>query len=145
MEVWYRRIDVDALIAGLPRTSFRDHLLQVSAQARQRDSRQEVRKLCEIDADGQLQIRHDPPLIWRHGQMETELGLEDSLQLRVKHTYAGYLESVRPELRRFRSGYRLVNTASKAVGVGSVASRCSIGLLVGDREEKDNGWWRGSA
>ena len=135
MEVWYRRIDVDALIAELPKQAFRDHLLNVSAHARQRDSRQAVRKLCAIGADGQLHIRHDPPLIWRHAQMEAELGLDEPLQLRVEHTYAGYLESVRPELRRFLSGYVMVDTASKAVGVGSVATRCSIGLLVGSRED----------
>lgn len=135
IDVWYRRIDVDALIAELPERPFRDHLLQVAAQARQRDSRQAVRKLCTTGADGQLQIRHDPPLIWRHAQMDSEAGIDAPLRQRVERAYAGYLESVRPELRRFLSGYRLVDTASKAVGVGSVATRCSIGLLVGARAD----------
>ena len=135
MEVWYQRIDVDALIAELPAHPFRAHLEEVAAQARQRDSRQAVRKLCTIDADGRLQIRHDPPLIWRHAQMAAEPHLDGSLQQRVERTYAGYLESVRPELRRFLSGYRMVDTASKAVGVGSVGTRCSIGLLVGSRPD----------
>lgn len=134
-DVWYCRIDVDALIAGLPEQPFRDHLLQVAAQARHRDSRQAVRKLCDTGADGRLRIRHAPPQIWRHDQMEAELGIDEPLQLRVQHAYAEYLESVRPEVRRFLSGYRLVDTASKAVGVGSVGTRCSIGLLVGPRED----------
>jgi uncharacterized protein (DUF2252 family) len=135
IDVWYRRIDVDALIAELPERPFRAHLQQVAAQARQRDSRQAVRRLCTTAADGQLQIRHAPPLIWRHAEMDAEPGLDGPLQQRVERTYAGYLESVRPELRRFLSGYRLVDTASKAVGVGSVGTRCSIGLLVGSRED----------
>jgi uncharacterized protein (DUF2252 family) len=135
IDVWYRRIDVDALIAELPEQSFRAHLLQVAAEARQRDSRQAVRKLCEIGPDGQLCIRHAPPLIWRHAQMEVGLGVDEPLQQRVEHTYAGYLESVRPEVWRFLSGYRLVDTASKAVGVGSVGTRCSIGLLVGRQDD----------
>ncbi len=135
IDVWYRRINVDGLIAELPEQAFRTHLLQVAAEARHRDSRQAVRKLCETGADGQLRIRHAPPLIWRHDRMEAELGINEPLQERVAHTYAGYLESVRPDLRRFLSGYRLVDTASKAVGVGSVGTRCSIGLLVGSRED----------
>jgi hypothetical protein len=69
VDVWYRRIDVDGLIAELPDQPFRQHLQQVAGLARQRDSRQAVRKLCESGADGQLQIRHAPPLIWRHAQM----------------------------------------------------------------------------
>lgn len=135
IDVWYRRLDGDALIAELPDQPFRDHLLQVAAQARHRDSRQAVRKLCETGPDGQLRIRHAPPLIWRHAQMEPELGIDEPLQLRVQQAFEGYLASVRPELRRFLSGYRLVDTASKAVGVGSVGTRCSIGLLVGPRED----------
>ncbi len=135
VDVWYRRIDVDGLIAELPDQPFRQHLQQVAGLARQRDSRQAVRKLCESGADGQLQIRHAPPLIWRHAQMGGEPGIEEPLQQRVAHAYTGYLESVRPEVRRFLGGYRLVDTASKAVGVGSVGTRCSIGLLLGPRDD----------
>jgi hypothetical protein len=131
IDVWYRCIDVDALIAELPEEPFRHHIKQVAAQARHRDSLQAVRKLCEQAPDGQLRIRHNPPLIWRHAEMAAELGIDEPLQLRVQNTYAGYLDSVRPEIRRFLSGYRLVDTASKAVGVGSVGTRCSIGLLLG--------------
>jgi hypothetical protein len=76
IDVWYRRIDVDALIAELPERPFRAHLQQVAAQARQRDSRQAVRRLCTTAADGQLQIRHAPPLIWRHAEMDAEPGLD---------------------------------------------------------------------
>jgi uncharacterized protein (DUF2252 family) len=135
MDVWYRHINIDALLAELPDDPFRHHIKQVAVQARHRDSLQAVHKLCETGPDGQLRIRHDPPLIWRQADMTAELGIEESLQLRVEHVYAGYLDSVRPEIRRFLSGYRLVDTASKAVGVGSVGTRCSIGLLVGSKPE----------
>lgn len=135
LEVWYRRIDIDSLIAELPHQPFRDHLQQVTDQARQRDSRQAVRKLCTNGPDGMLRFRHAPPLIWRHQEMEPELGLTEDLALRLQHTYEGYLNSVRPEIRQLLSAYRIVDTASKAVGVGSVGTRCSIGLLQGPRED----------
>ena len=135
LEVWYRRSDVDSLIRELPDRPFRDHVIQVADQARHRDSRQAVRKLCEAGPDGQLRIRHDPPLIWRHAQMPPEAGIPQPLGERRQHTYEEYLQSLRPHLRRLLSGFRLVDTASKAVGVGSVGTRCSIGLFLGEGPE----------
>ena len=135
LDVWYRRIDIDDYMAELTHRPLREHLVTVTAQARHRDSRQAVRKLCEVGADGQLRIRHAPPLIWRHQQMPAAWGGPQPLEERVQKAYAGYLASVRPELKRFLSGYRMVDTASKAVGVGSVGTRCSIGLLLGIRED----------
>ena len=135
LDVWYRRIDIEAYMAELTHRPLREHLEKVTAQARHRDSRQAVRKLCETGPDGQLRIRHDPPLIWRHREMPAAWGGPQPLEERLQQTYAGYLASVRPELRRFLSGYRMVDTANKAVGVGSVGTRCSIGLLLGSRED----------
>lgn len=95
---------------------------------------QAMGKLCRVDCSGRLQIRHDPPLIWQHAQMESE---PEALPLaqRVQDTYASYLSSIRPEVQRLLVGFELVDTASKAVGVGSVGTRCSIGLLVGSRPD----------
>jgi uncharacterized protein (DUF2252 family) len=135
LEVWYLRTDVDSLIRQLPDHPFRDHVMQVADQARQRDSRQAVRKLCEVGPDGKLRFRHDPPLIWRHAQMPPEAGIPEPLAERQRHAFVEYLQSLRPHLRRLLSGFRLVDTASKAVGVGSVGSRCSIGLFLGEGPE----------
>lgn len=131
LEVWNRRIDIDATVQEVEHAPFRRHLEAVTARARQRDSRQAVSKLCESNGKGELQIRHDPPLIWRHDAMEPEPGAPPLAQ-RVHDTYATYLKSIRPEIRRLLAGFRLVDSASKAVGVGSVGTRCSIGLLLGD-------------
>lgn len=135
LDVWYRRIDIDSLIAELPDHSFRDHLRQVSAQARQRDSQQAMRKLCISGPDGTPQFRHAPPLIWRHREMPPHGGLTDNLPLRLQHTSESYLNNVRPEIRQLLSAYRIVDSASKAVGVGSVGTRCSIVLLQGPRQD----------
>jgi len=135
LEVWYRRIDVDSLIRELPDRPFRDHVIKVADQAHHRDSRQALRKLCEVGPDGRLRLRHDPPLIWRHAQMPPEAGIPQPLVERQQQTYEHYLQSLRPHLRRLLSGFQLVDTASKAVGVGSVGSRCSIGLFLGEGPE----------
>lgn len=134
LEVWQRRIDIDAYLKEVEHRPFLRHLEAVTQRARHRDSLQAVSKLCVRESDGQLRIRHDPPLIWRHAEMDPEPGALP-LQQRVRDAYSSYLETVRPEIRRFLSGYQLVDTASKAVGVGSVGTRCSIGLLVGERPD----------
>lgn len=134
LEVWNRRIDIDAHLQGVEHQPFRRHLQTVIDQARHRDSRQAVAKLCAVDGAGVLQIRHDPPLIWRHADMAPEPD-ERPLQARVRQVYGSYLASIRPEIQRLLSGFRLVDTASKAVGVGSVGTRCSIGLLLGPRPD----------
>jgi uncharacterized protein (DUF2252 family) len=43
----------------------------------------------------------------------------------------GYLDSVQAHRRHLVSAYRILDTAYKAVGVGSVGTRCSIALLQG--------------
>ncbi|MCS5704865.1 DUF2252 domain-containing protein [Synechococcus sp. FGCU-3] len=112
LEVWNRRIDIEAYLQDVGHQPFRRHLLSVSERARHRDSRQAVAKLCQADGAGVLQIRHDPPLIWRHAEMEPKPG-ERPLQERVHQIDASY----------------------KAVGVGAVGTRCSIGLLLGPRPD----------
>jgi uncharacterized protein (DUF2252 family) len=134
LEVWHQRIDVDAYVKEVEHRPFLRHLESVIQRARHRDSRQAVSKLCVLDAEGQLRIRHDPPLIWRHAEMDPEPHALP-LQQRVHDAFNTYLDSVRPEVSRFLSGYQIVDTASKAVGVGSVGTRCSIGLLVGERSD----------
>jgi uncharacterized protein (DUF2252 family) len=134
LEVWNRRIDIDIHLQGVEHQPFRRHLQTVIEQARHRDSRQAVAKLCTVDGAGVLQIRHNPPLIWRHADMAPEPD-ERPLKERVQQVYGSYLASIRPEIQRLLSGFRLADTASKAVGVGSVGTRCSIGLLLGPRPD----------
>ncbi len=49
--------------------------------------------------------------------------------------YAEYLNSVGPELRHLLSQFRMSDCAFRAAGVGSVGTRCSIGVLVGDHPD----------
>jgi len=90
LEVWNRRIDIEAYLQDVGHQPFRRHLLSVSERARHRDSRQAVAKLCQADGAGVLQIRHDPPLIWRHAEMQPKPG-ERPLQELVHQIYASQL------------------------------------------------------
>jgi uncharacterized protein (DUF2252 family) len=130
-QVWAQRFDVDAYINELEHPPLRQHMLKVSAKARARASSEAAGKLCERDPDGQLQLRHDPPLIWRHALLDRSWTADIAWRDLTEKLLQLYLCSVPAELRHLFRHYRLVDAAMKAVGVGSVGTRCAIGLFVG--------------
>ncbi|MFM7652410.1 MAG: DUF2252 domain-containing protein [Vulcanococcus sp.] len=141
-QLWSLRLDVDRAIAELERGPLRDQLRQVSRQARQRNSRQALRKLCERGADGRLRFRHDPPLLWTFSESPPALWGELALapptaeqpqpwRLFMDDTLLRYGQSLRDDLRQLYGQYHLLDAAVKAVGVGSVGTRCCIAVLQG--------------
>ena len=135
LDVWYRQFDIDATIDTVKHAPFRQHLQQMARQARRRDHAQAVRKFCERDADGELQIRQAPPLIWRHRELPPTWTGEMHSWEWVTRTVDEYLSHLQPEHRQLMRPYRLVDTALKVVGVGSVGTRCAIGLFLGPRDD----------
>ena len=132
MPMWVERLPLEALIKERGSRNFREHLRHVVAAALHRDSRQAVRKLCEADANGGLRFRHDPPLLWRH--VELPPALLGGLHWRewAEHLFESYKDTLRADMRHLLSRYRLVDAALKAVGVGSVGTRCAVGLFMGE-------------
>ena len=130
-QVWAHRFDADAYIDGVDHPPLRQHLLSVSAKARAKTSSEAAGKLCERGADGELQLRHDPPLIWRHAQLDRHWTADIDWRELSMNVLDRYLHSVQAEVRHRLDQYRLVDAAMKAVGVGSVGTRCAIGLFVG--------------
>jgi uncharacterized protein (DUF2252 family) len=135
MPMWVARLPLEQLIDERASANFRHHLRQVTATALLRDSRQAVRKLCEPDGSGALRFRHQPPLIWRFdaldpvfmaGLKSTEWATEQ-LQL--------YLRSISPTMQHLLALYQLSDSALKAVGVGSIGTRCGISLFMGQHPD----------
>ncbi|MCP9809672.1 DUF2252 domain-containing protein [Cyanobium sp. HWJ4-Hawea] len=134
IEMYVMRLDVERLIAEHS-SSLQQHLVDVMAAAKRRDSRQAVRKLCVSGSDGELRFRHDPPLIWRYEELSEQWGGGAIFQQRFDVMYEQYLSNIRPEMRRVMSQFRFVDAALKAVGVGSVGTRCAVGVLVGSHPD----------
>jgi hypothetical protein len=132
LEMWVWRPDLDRLIAEKGSPTLRKHLKSVTSRARQRNSRQAAGQLCEPDGKGGLRFRHDPPLVWRFQELDERWHGGVSIESWIAPAQKSYLASLRPEMRRLLSHFRLADLALKAVGVGSVGTRCAIGLLVCD-------------
>ena len=135
LQMWVTRLPLETLIDHRASANFRCHLRQVAATALQRDSRQAVRKLCEPNGIGELRFRHQPPLIWRGEELTQEWLGGLSWREWVTSVQASFMQSLSPTMQHLLSRFRMVDTALKAVGVGSVGSRCGIGLFVGEHPE----------
>ena len=88
------------------------------AKIRQRTSLRVLPKLTQ-QADGTLKIIDDPPLI---GHVDPE-AFDGEKMIGV------YAESLPPDRRPLLQRYRVLDTARKVVGVGSVGTRCYLSLL----------------
>lgn len=129
--MWVSRLDLECLIDKSESHTLQKHIQSVVKSALQRDSRHAVRKLCEPDGEGGLRFRHNPPLIWRHAELPQEWHGGVGWREWVEEIYVSYLKTIRPDLQHLLSRYRLTDTALKAVGVGSVGTRCAVGVFVG--------------
>ncbi|WP_435593278.1 DUF2252 domain-containing protein [Nocardia sp. bgisy118] len=124
MTVWYQQVNADAVAAVVRNPKRRKGVERTLASARARTSLQALEKLTEPGADGRVRIRHRPPLL---------TPLEPAEEEAVSSVFAAYRRSLPEERRVLLDRHRLVEVARKVVGVGSVGTRCFIGLLV-DRD-----------
>lgn len=135
LQMWATKLPPQELIDALAGTSLQRHLKQVVDLALHRDSRQAVRKLCELNSFGELLFRHQPPLIWRYAELPSDVLFGMDWRQRFELLYTDYLNSVRPELRHLLSQFHLSDAALKAVGIGSVGTRCAIGVFMGEHPD----------
>lgn len=131
MAMWVAQLPLERLIAEQASANFRSHLKKVTTAALQRDSRQAVRKLCEADGSGDLRFRHQPPLIWRFDALDPALMAGRNSHDWVMEQFHAYLGSISPTMQHLMAQYQLKDSALKAVGVGSIGTRCGITLFVG--------------
>jgi uncharacterized protein (DUF2252 family) len=122
LEVWYARLDADAVAATLTNAAMRKTAERAITKARRTDQLRALAKMTVV-VDGVHRIVEDPPLVTRlEGASEHE---------RIEQLFHAYRESLRDDYRVLLDRYRIVDAARKVVGVGSVGTRCFIGLLVG--------------
>lgn len=126
LAVWYERFDTAEVIPLIRETKLRSRVEASLARARRRTSLQALAKLTET-RDGRRRIIRDPPLLEP---------LEEAEMQAVGKIFKKYRSTLPEERRLLLDRYRLVDAARKAVGVGSVGTRCFIVLLTG-RDERD--------
>jgi uncharacterized protein (DUF2252 family) len=131
LEVWYARLDVEAVMGEIEAEDPKavKQVRKGVAKARSKDSLRALEKLTHV-VDGELRIRSEPPLLVPGEELVEEGQTGDIGQI-----LAGVLDSYRDSLPADRQhlldGYRMRHIARKVVGVGSVGTRAWVLLLTG--------------
>lgn len=129
IDVWYATVDLDAIATYLDATTLSE-TQRTTDKARKHDHLRALNRLTAV-VDGHHRIRHDPPLLEPvDPSVLTDVG-EALLAV-----FAGYRQSLPPERRALLDRYRLSEMAMKVVGVGSVGTRCWVGLFHGDGHDE---------
>jgi len=136
LEVWYARLDVEAVRAELhDMLNRRERKVsdKVIAKAHQQDSTHALGKLTE-PVGGERRIVSAPPLIVPLAELLDE-ATHEILVGELQRVIRSYSLSLQSDRRALFEQYRFVELARKVVGVGSVGTRCWIALFVGIDDE----------
>ncbi|GAA4397332.1 DUF2252 domain-containing protein [Fodinibacter luteus] len=138
LDVWYARIEVEALFAELAVTATKKQQARARAtvdKARTRDSLQAFSKLTHV-VDGERRIVSDAPLLVPIEDLLPAGRVRDEVEDELRGLIRSYRRTLETDRRELLEGFRYVHAARKVVGVGSVGTRAWILLLLG-RDEQD--------
>jgi uncharacterized protein (DUF2252 family) len=122
LDLWYARINVDDIVSYFPRR-FRGLVRRDLARARRKTHARAYGKLTEV-VDGRSRFVDDPPIIVRLEDTEHTLS-------EVYGVIESYRESLSDRHRALFDRFRFVDVARKAVGLGSIGTRCWVALFEG--------------
>ena len=137
LALWYSRVDEDEaarLLGDQLDDRGRKRLDKSTAKARSRDHLRSLDRLTEM-VDGHRRIIADPPVVVPVSALTPGLG-RDEVERTVQAILSEYASTLDPGQRELVGSYSFVDMARKAVGVGSVGTRCWIVLMRG-RDDDD--------
>jgi len=142
LDVWYDHIDADAILAELDDAVQQKRLGKAEAReaaddfarARTRDHLRVFGKRVG-GVDGDLRFLADPPLVVPVHDLAPPGTERDQLDAWIRTLMSTYRRSLAREHHPLEE-YRLIDTARKVVGVGSVGTHAWIHLLIG-RDSSD--------
>lgn len=130
LEVWYDTIDIDRFLSEVTEEVRRAGIEQRLAAVRKKNTPEFLfPKLAEVRG-ATPRILDDPPLIF-HPTAEQAPGLESRYQAAI----AQYRENLPEHVRTLLDRFHFSDLAIKAVGVGSVGTRCAVALFMADDDD----------
>lgn len=120
LEVWYDRLDAKTLIEMAPDEKLRKKREQIAEKARERVGDQLAPKIAATVA-GRHRLIDQPPVLFHIQEKNVEQRMRDGFEV--------YKSSLSDERRVLLERYRLEDFAVKVVGIGSVGTRCMVGLF----------------
>jgi len=120
LDVWYEHLDMETLIKMAPDAEARKRREKVAELASQRVGAYLFPKIS-TEVGGRRQLIDQPPAIF-HLRTKTN----DEI---FREALNAYRDSMFPSVRVLFDRYRMEDWVVKAVGIGSVGTRCMVGLF----------------
>lgn len=130
LEVWYTKMDVEAISAGWEAAAGEKEVAKFRRNLEKTRAKDRMRALSKLtrEVDGKLRIVSEPPLIMPLDELVDEDADIEAVVLKI---IADYRDTLPEDRRVLLDGYRFVDAALKVVGVGSVGTRAFIVLMLG--------------
>ena len=138
MEIWYSRIDVDALFAALQSQVTAKQAKRANAnlaKTQSKDSMRAFAKLTQV-VDGEPQFVSEPPVVVPVRELLPEGHDYEQFEESIRGMLRAYRRTLAGDRRKLLERFRMVDIARKVVGVGSVGTRAWILLMLG-RDNED--------
>ena len=120
LEVWYSRLDVETIIEMAPDSGTRRRRERLAEKAHERIVEYVFPKIVS-QVGGRYRFVDQPPILYH----VTESDFDE----RMREGFEAYRQTLPDERRVLLDRFRLEDYAMKAVGIGSVGTRCAILLL----------------
>lgn len=120
LEVWYTHLDMETIIDMAPDEKAKKVRERYAGKAHQRVAENLFPKISG-EVAGRHRLVDQPPLLYHVA--------EPDFEERVREGLADYRQSLSDERRVLLDRYRLEDFALKVVGIGSIGTRCYIGLF----------------
>ena len=124
LQLWYDRIDEKALLEEAPNAEIKNLRARVVEKAKRRVQEYLYPKISD-EVGGRRRLIDQPPVLFHASKKEE--GADSALLL---DALRGYRSSLADERRVLFDRYHLEDFAVKAVGIGSVGTRCFVGLFL---------------
>jgi uncharacterized protein (DUF2252 family) len=121
LDVWYERLDMQALIEMAPDTKTKKRREQMVAKARRHIGEYLLPNITKA-VDGRRRLVDQPPVMFHSA--------EKGVEKRFRQGLEDYRLSLADDRRVLFDRYQLEDFALKIVGIGSVGTRCLVGLFV---------------
>ena len=125
LDVWYATIDYEQVIASMRDKEIQKQMQKRMAKARERSVLEHDFPELVTTAGMAPTIKDNPPLIFHPREQNKE-----AFDATVQRGFAAYRETLPEDRRVLLDRYKLMDTAVKVVGVGSVGSICAVMLLM---------------
>ncbi|HET7486366.1 MAG TPA: DUF2252 domain-containing protein [Acidimicrobiales bacterium] len=137
LKVWYAKLDLAGVLRRWQNRMTPAEVARLEKRATKAESKDSLNAVERLTTrvDGELRFASTPPLVVPLRDLATGIAPEE-VERWVHERFRTYRRSLQPDRRRLLERYRIVDTARKVVGVGSVGTRCWIILLLG-RDDND--------